>query len=58
MATILLEVKMLEVKRSGAKVTWQVVYNGTVIGTRDTRKEAQSLCSSLARSYNLQTKGL
>lgn len=41
---------MLKVKRSPAKVCWHVTYNGILLGTRDTKSEANALRDQLLRS--------
>lgn len=45
---------MLSVKRSPARVTWHIVFDGQLIDTRDTRAEALARRDELARTYNLK----
>ncbi len=45
---------MLEVRRSPARVTWWVLYNGTLIQTTDTRKQAEAVCIDMAAKYNIE----
>lgn len=38
---------MIKVKRSPAKVCWHVIYNNTLLGTRETKADANALKEQL-----------
>lgn len=42
---------MLRVERSPAKVCWHVMYNDVLLGTTDTRAEANALCETFRMKY-------
>lgn len=41
----------IEVRRSPAKVCWWVVCNGTLVTTKDTKKDAENAAQELRRAY-------
>jgi hypothetical protein len=42
----------ITVTRSPARVSWWVVYNNKVLGTRDTKRQAESLRDDLLKEYS------
>ena len=42
---------MVEVKRSPAKVSWQLIWNGSVLAVMNTRQAAEAEADKLNRKY-------
>lgn len=45
---------MITVIRSPAKVSWHIMFNGTLLATADTKAEANERAEGLAKRYGLR----
>ena len=48
---------MLRLRRSPAKVTWQVMYNNVVLASKPTKNEAEELLWGLSSKYGVPKEG-